>query len=93
MPTSSAHSSPVSKDSVRQYPPHEQRAIRRSVARLDACIEEGAILGDAAFAEPNLTLARELLDGCDIMCNIHTPKTGGTSIKSELANTRPLRLN
>jgi len=56
--------------------------------RVSRCLDEAVAAGDAAFGfspeTRNVSLVRELLDGCHLMWHLHAPKSGGTSIRQEL---------
>ena len=71
--------------------PLSEDAILESLQHLERALDEGVATGDAAFGARNASLTQRLFDGCDIMWHIHTPKTGGTSIKASLARGRSFR--
>ena len=71
--------------------PLSEDSIRESLQRVERAIDEGVAMGDAAFGARNASLTQRLFEGCDIMWHIHTPKTGGTSIKASLARGRSFR--
>ena len=71
--------------------PEEGRLIKDSLARLGRCIDEGVAVGDASFSSvgdgafnSGGGTSDASFDGCDLFWHIHVPKTGGTSVMSEL---------